>query len=123
MRLATAFSTAMRTAVSTSTVVSTSTTHLPRPCVRESPCSAKLTPPPVPLSVPSRALWRQVNDMMLSMLFQQFPGYKEVRLVPGKQGIAFVEFETEMQSGVAMGGLQNFKITPQNLMKVSYAKR
>lgn len=25
-----------------------------------------------------------VNDMMLSMLFQQFPGYKEVRLVPVK---------------------------------------
>jgi RNA recognition motif-containing protein len=65
----------------------------------------------------------QVNEMMLSMLFQQFPGYKEVRLVPGKAGIAFVEFESEMQSGVAMGGLQNFKITPQNLMKVSYAKR
>ena len=29
---------------------------------------------------------------------------KEVRLVPGKSGIAFVEFETEVQSGVAMGG-------------------
>lgn len=65
----------------------------------------------------------QVNEMMLSMLFQQFPGYKEVRLVPGKAGIAFIEFETEMQSGVAMSGLQNFKITPTNLMKVSYAKR
>lgn len=64
-----------------------------------------------------------VNDMMLSMLFQQFPGYKEVRLVPGKGGIAFVEFESEMQSGVAMNGLQGFKITPQNLMKISYAKR
>ena len=65
----------------------------------------------------------QVNEMMLSMLFQQFPGYKEVRLVPGKSGIAFVEFESEAQSGVAMGGLQNFKITPQNLMQISFAKR
>ena len=65
----------------------------------------------------------QVNEMMLSMLFQQFPGYKEVRLVPGKAGIAFVEFDQEAQSGVAMAGLQNFKITPQNLMKISYAKR
>mmetsp|Transcript_8382 Transcript_8382/g.14090 ORF Transcript_8382/g.14090 Transcript_8382/m.14090 type:complete len:249 (+) Transcript_8382:37-783(+) len=65
----------------------------------------------------------QVNEMMLSMLFQQFPGFKEVRLVPGKAGIAFVEFENEMQSGVAMNGLQNFKITPTNLMKISYAKR
>ena len=65
----------------------------------------------------------QVNEMMLSMLFQQFPGFKEVRLVPGKAGIAFVEFDSEAQSGVAMGGLQNFKITPQNLMKITYAKR
>jgi len=64
-----------------------------------------------------------VNEMMLSMLFQQFPGFKEVRLVPGKTGIAFVEFESEMQSGVAMSGLQNFKITPTNLMKITYAKR
>lgn len=65
----------------------------------------------------------QVNDMMLSMLFQQFPGYKEVRLVPGKAGIAFVEYETDAQSSVAMNALQNFKITPQNLMKLSFAKR
>jgi RNA recognition motif-containing protein len=65
----------------------------------------------------------EVNAMMLSMLFQQFPGYKEVRLVPGKAGIAFVEFEDENQSGAAMRGLQGFKITPQNLMQVSFAKR
>jgi len=64
-----------------------------------------------------------VNEMMLSMLFQQFGGFKEVRLVPGKTGIAFVEFDSEMQSGVAMSGLQNFKITPTNLMKITYAKR
>ena len=43
--------------------------------------------------------------------------------MPGKSGIAFVEFESEAQSGVAMGGLQNFKITPTDLMKISYAKR
>ena len=65
----------------------------------------------------------EASELMVSMLFQQFPGYKEVRLVPGKAGIAFVEFEQEAQSGVAMAGLQEFKITPQNLMKISYAKR
>ncbi len=65
----------------------------------------------------------EVTEMMLSMLFQQFPGYKEVRLVPGKAGIAFVEFEDENQSGAAMRGLQGFKITPQNHMQVSFAKR
>lgn len=33
----------------------------------------------------------ETNEMMLSMLFNQFPGFKEVRLVPGRHDIAFVE--------------------------------
>ncbi|KAK9812981.1 hypothetical protein WJX72_006784 [[Myrmecia] bisecta] len=63
------------------------------------------------------------NDMMLSMLFQQFPGFKEVRMVDARPGIAFVEFENEMQASVAMSGLQNFRISPQNAMQVTYAKQ
>jgi len=65
----------------------------------------------------------QTTDLMLSMLFQQFPGFKEVRMVTGKQGIAFVEFENELEAGVAMNGLQHFKITPTHLMVISYAKK
>lgn len=53
----------------------------------------------------------------------RFPGYKEVRMVAGKPGIAFVEYETEMESAVAMGNLQHFKITPTNLMVISFAKK
>eukprot|EP00301_Raphidiophrys_heterophryoidea_P014779 c23240_g1_i1.p1 GENE.c23240_g1_i1~~c23240_g1_i1.p1 ORF type:complete len:264 (-),score=71.06 c23240_g1_i1:93-839(-) len=64
----------------------------------------------------------QCNEMMLSMLFNQFPGYKESRLVPGKPGIAFVEFDGEPQATVALVGLQGFKITEQHLMKISYRK-
>jgi len=65
----------------------------------------------------------QTTDLMLSMLFQQFPGFKEVRTVSGKSGIAFVEFENEVEAGVALAGLQHFKITPTNLMVISYAKK
>jgi len=65
----------------------------------------------------------QTTDLMLSMLFQQFPGFKEVRMVSGKSGIAFVEFENEIEAGVALNGLQYFKITPTNLMVISYAKK
>lgn len=61
--------------------------------------------------------------MALQILFQQFPGFIEARLVPGKDGIAFVEFENEMQSTVAMNGLQGFKVTPENNMRLSYAKQ
>eukprot|EP01103_Thecamoeba_quadrilineata_P018135 TRINITY_DN6752_c0_g1_i1.p1 TRINITY_DN6752_c0_g1~~TRINITY_DN6752_c0_g1_i1.p1 ORF type:complete len:243 (+),score=47.63 TRINITY_DN6752_c0_g1_i1:51-731(+) len=65
----------------------------------------------------------QCNELMLSMLFQQFPGFREVRLVPNKKGIAFVEFSNEIEAGVAMNGLQGFKITPENLMVISFAKK
>merc|ERR1711885_54399 len=59
----------------------------------------------------------ETNEMMLGMLFNQFPGFKEVRLVPGRHDIAFVEFETEMQSAAARDALQGFKITPTASMK------
>jgi len=70
-----------------------------------------------------QSLPEECTPLMLSMLFQQFPGFREARLVPGKPGIAFVEFETDMMAGVAMNALNNFKITQQNLMQISYAKK
>mmetsp|Transcript_28517 Transcript_28517/g.93181 ORF Transcript_28517/g.93181 Transcript_28517/m.93181 type:complete len:242 (-) Transcript_28517:75-800(-) len=63
------------------------------------------------------------TEPMLSMLFRQFPGFKEVRLVAAKPGIAFVEFENEMQAGVALQGLNGFKITQDNAMTITYAKQ
>jgi len=65
----------------------------------------------------------QCNAMMLAMLFQQYSGYKEARLVPGKAGIAFVEFEDIFQATQAKESLQNFKITPTHLMKINFAKQ
>ncbi|XP_043911998.1 U2 small nuclear ribonucleoprotein B'' [Protopterus annectens] len=65
----------------------------------------------------------ETNEMMLSMLFNQFPGFKEVRLIPGRHDIAFVEFDSEAQSGVARDALQGFRITPAHAMKITYAKK
>jgi len=65
----------------------------------------------------------ECNQMMLSMLFQQYSGFQEARLVNGKPGIAFVEFGDEYSSNLAKTALQNFKITPTNLMKISFAKK
>ncbi|KAG1683996.1 U1 small nuclear ribonucleoprotein A [Nymphon striatum] len=65
----------------------------------------------------------ETNEMMLQMLFNQFPGFKEVRLVPGRHDIAFVEFDNELQSGAAKEALQGFKITPTHAMKISFAKK
>jgi len=65
----------------------------------------------------------ETNEMMLTMLFNQFAGFKEVRLVPGRHDIAFVEFESEFQSGAAKDALQGFKITPTNPIKITFAKK
>lgn len=56
-------------------------------------------------------------------IFFRFPGFKEVRLVPNRHDIAFVEFENELQSGAAKDALQGFKITPSHAMKISFAKK
>lgn len=63
------------------------------------------------------------TPMMLQMLFCQYPGFKEVRMVEAKPGIAFVEYGDEIQATVSMQGLQGFKITAQNPMLISYAKK
>lgn len=65
----------------------------------------------------------QCTELMLSMLFRQHAGFKEARLVPGKSGIAFVEFQEVYQASVAKEALHEFKITPSNLMKVSFARQ
>eukprot|EP01105_Mastigella_eilhardi_P027208 TRINITY_DN8267_c0_g1_i1.p2 TRINITY_DN8267_c0_g1~~TRINITY_DN8267_c0_g1_i1.p2 ORF type:complete len:250 (-),score=79.91 TRINITY_DN8267_c0_g1_i1:98-820(-) len=63
------------------------------------------------------------TDVMLAVLFRQFPGYKEVRLVPGKEGIAFAEFENEQAASVALNALNGYRIVPEHPMQISYAKR
>ncbi|KAF6155561.1 hypothetical protein GIB67_004555 [Kingdonia uniflora] len=65
----------------------------------------------------------ETTPMMLQMLFCQYPGFKEVRMVEAKPGIAFVEYGDEMQATIAMAGLQGFKITQQNPMVITYAKK
>uniref|UniRef100_A0A5B7BXY7 Putative U1 small nuclear ribonucleoprotein A isoform X2 n=1 Tax=Davidia involucrata TaxID=16924 RepID=A0A5B7BXY7_DAVIN len=52
----------------------------------------------------------QTTPMMLQMLFCQYPGFKEVGIVEAKPGIAFGKYGDEMQSTVAMQGLQGLKI-------------
>ncbi|XP_075229035.1 U1 small nuclear ribonucleoprotein A snf [Lycorma delicatula] len=104
--------------------------------MQQAPVSQPIVPPvtgtttaaAVPEQPPNQILFLtnlpdETNEMMLSMLFNQFPGFKEVRLVPNRHDIAFVEFENEMQSGAAKVALNGFKITPTHAMKISFAKK
>lgn len=64
------------------------------------------------------------TPVMVQMIFSQYPGFKEVRMVEAKPGIAFVEYADERQSTIAMQGLQGFKMLPsQNQMLITYAKK
>uniref|UniRef100_A0A3Q3N5K7 Small nuclear ribonucleoprotein polypeptide B2 n=1 Tax=Mastacembelus armatus TaxID=205130 RepID=A0A3Q3N5K7_9TELE len=95
--------------------------------VSEASTNQRLSPQ-VPDNPPNYILFlsnlpEETNEMMLSMLFNQFPGFKEVRLVPGKHDIAFVEFENDTQAGVAKDALQGFRITATCAMKITYAKK
>lgn len=65
----------------------------------------------------------ETTDIMLDVLFKQYPGFREVRMIDAKPGIAFVEFEDDNQSLVAVEALQGFKITPLNPMAITYAKK
>lgn len=65
----------------------------------------------------------ETNDSMLTLLFNQFPGFKEVRLIPGRSDIAFVEFENEYLSGTAKEALNGFSLSPTHKMRITYAKK
>jgi U2 small nuclear ribonucleoprotein B'' len=65
----------------------------------------------------------ELDDMALQMLFQQFQGFKESRTVPGRVGIAFVEFNMPAQAAIARERLQGFKLTDEHFMQISFAKR
>jgi len=85
-------------------------------------------PPPTQNSPPNKILFierlpPESNELMISVLFNQFVGYKEVRLVPGRADIAFVEFETVEQSKIAKSQLNNFKVTPTHALKITFAKQ
>lgn len=43
-------------------------------------------------------------------------------MVPQKPGIAFVEYEDAAGAGVAMQGLQGFKLATDKPMAISFAK-
>lgn len=85
-------------------------------------------PPPMQQQLPNKILFVQdlpesCNKEMLSVLFKQYHGFQEVRMVPGKKGLAFVEFGDEAQAAIALQGLAGFKLTPTDALQVSFAKK
>ncbi|KAG3003039.1 hypothetical protein JG687_00014183 [Phytophthora cactorum] len=91
--------------------------------------SSAVSQPRMPVqNMPNKILFLEelpesCNKEMLGVLFKQYQGFKEVRMVPGKKGLAFVEFGDEAQAAIALQGLFGFKLTPTDVLKVSFAKK
>jgi len=79
-------------------------------------------------NIPHRILFAQAlpddcNEQVLKTLFAQYAGFQEVRMVPGKKGIAFIEFQDMMQAGVALQQLSGFNITPNDKLHLTYGNQ
>mmetsp|Transcript_13317 Transcript_13317/g.22731 ORF Transcript_13317/g.22731 Transcript_13317/m.22731 type:complete len:283 (+) Transcript_13317:160-1008(+) len=63
----------------------------------------------------------ECNDMMLAMLFKQYSGYKEVKLVGG--GMGTIEFGSENEATSALKALNGFKLTTSASLDLTYGER
>ncbi|CAK9083958.1 U1 small nuclear ribonucleoprotein A (U1 snRNP A) (U1-A) (U1A) [Durusdinium trenchii] len=64
----------------------------------------------------------EVNEVMLTMLFRQYPGFQEARLIKGRN-VAFIEYADELQAGIAKHGLQGFMARRGGHTKVRNAEK
>ncbi len=82
---------------------------------------------PTQMEMPNKILFLQnvpeeTTKEQVVAIFQPFTGFKDVAMVPGRKGIAFVEFDDEIQSGVAMGSLQGFRMDNDHALVITFAK-
>ncbi|KZT22620.1 RNA-binding domain-containing protein [Neolentinus lepideus HHB14362 ss-1] len=62
------------------------------------------------------------KDQLLA-LFSQYPNLYEVRLIPTKKDIAFVEYMDEGSATVAKDALHNYKLDGENKIKITFARK
>ncbi|KAJ1984948.1 hypothetical protein H4R33_004205 [Dimargaris cristalligena] len=68
-------------------------------------------------------LTSEITETMLRELFEKYDGFMEVRLVPGKSDIAFVEYEEESQAVDVKKQLGDQPTLNDHSFQIDYAKR
>ncbi|KAJ1656385.1 hypothetical protein IWQ61_004029 [Dispira simplex] len=69
-------------------------------------------------------LTSEITEDNLKHLFAKFDGFKEVRLVPGRSDIAFVEYDQEDQAVKVRTELTpDYEIRSDQVIRIDYAKR
>ncbi|KAI5288394.1 hypothetical protein KEM54_005244, partial [Ascosphaera aggregata] len=78
---------------------------------------------------PNKILFlREIPDSMnqdaLTTLFSQFSGFQEVRMVPGRKGIAFVEYDTDAQATTAKEATSTIPVGEGGrFMRITYQRQ
>lgn len=62
------------------------------------------------------------TEEMVEVLFNQFDGYKETRMIPSRPDLAFVEFDSAAEAQKAQKALDRFSVTPTNVLKITFAR-
>lgn len=80
------------------------------------------------MQIPHKILFLQalppgVTERTINGLFQRFPGFNEVRAVPNRPDLAFVEFESEQHAAAAKHAMDRHDIEPGVPLRVSFARR
>lgn len=78
--------------------------------------------------LPNRILFIQnlpasLPPHVLPDLFRRYPGFQDLRAVPNRPDVAFVEYENEAQAGAARQILDKTEILPGHIIRVSFARR
>jgi U2 small nuclear ribonucleoprotein B'' len=60
--------------------------------------------------------------VLIVLFHSRYGGFKEVRMIPSK-AVAFIEFDNEATSTIAMQALNNYRLSETNFLALSYAKR
>jgi hypothetical protein len=64
-----------------------------------------------------------VTEVQLDWLFRQQMGFREVKMVPGRPDLAFVEYATEDFASEAKRKLNGHPITDTHLLNVAFARK
>jgi len=70
-------------------------------------------------NLPAETITREV----LQDLFGQYPNLMEIRTVPTKKDIAFIEYTDEDSATTAKDALHNYRVDGENKIKITYARK
>jgi RNA recognition motif-containing protein len=99
------------------------------------PAAAAVKKPPRPVQPmipstnlpPNKVLFLQnlpdsATKEQLQEIYGQFPGFRLVRVVPGRKGIAFIDFDTESDAGTAKVSTSKLVMDGQQVL-VTYQRK